>query len=210
MNALDTGVASRIRDALTSSGATQTELAKRLGTSAGFLSEVARGLKRPGVDLLAAMRRELRVSIDWIVSGEGSSSGLSPIRHSAIQEIRMLIAAAQALVNDEDPLAGELLQLVMTGGVSEKLAIDRFQPLLDQLSQPDANLQLMIQLYNGNVWTDDPLARRRNVAAAAIAHFEHRLTADPAKRSQRLAKLLEGGRPRNAVAEESRQFARDN
>ena len=63
---------SRIRDVVGQLGINQAELARRLTLSPGYISEITRGHKRPGVDFLVGMRRELGASVDWLISGEGA------------------------------------------------------------------------------------------------------------------------------------------
>jgi transcriptional regulator with XRE-family HTH domain len=52
---------------------TQTQLAKAIGTSAGYLSEIENGTKRPGSDLLISLKREFGVSLDDLVGGGASA-----------------------------------------------------------------------------------------------------------------------------------------
>lgn len=61
----------RIGDVVGHIGINQAELARRLTLSPGYISEITRGHKRPGVDFLVGMRRELGVSVDWLISGKG-------------------------------------------------------------------------------------------------------------------------------------------
>ena len=61
----------RIRDVVGQIGINQAEIARRLTLSPGYISEITHGHKRPGVDFLVGMRRELGVSVDWLISGKG-------------------------------------------------------------------------------------------------------------------------------------------
>ncbi len=52
-------------------GLSQSEFAKKIGTSQGYLSELERNLKKPGSDLLLSLKRLFNVSTDWLLTGEG-------------------------------------------------------------------------------------------------------------------------------------------
>jgi len=52
-------------------GLTQQSLAKPLSTSSGYISEVEQGKKSPGSDFLLSLMRVYRISIDWLLNGEG-------------------------------------------------------------------------------------------------------------------------------------------
>lgn len=163
----------RFAQVLSLAGITQTDLARQLGLSPGFVSEVARGIKRPGPEFFMGIRRVLGVSIDWLMAGEGSMTGGAGIRYELLQTIKLQIAVAKAAVFDSDPLAKALLVLIregQLGGVHD----EAFSALLERIAPTDADLDLAIELYNGHLWTVDPVAQRRNLLAAAVAHFEAR------------------------------------
>lgn len=54
---------------------TQSECARRLKSSPGFISDVVRGKKNPGADFLFGLREAFGVSIDWLLSGDGVMFG---------------------------------------------------------------------------------------------------------------------------------------
>jgi transcriptional regulator with XRE-family HTH domain len=167
------GLPARLAQVLSLAGITQTDLARQLGISPGFVSEVVRGLKRPGPDFFMAIRRLWGVSIDWLASGEGSMTGGAGIRQELLRVIKLQIAVAKAAIIDADPLAKALLVLIREGqltGVHD----EAFAELLERISPADTELDLAVELYNGHLWTVDPIAQRRNLLAAAVAHFETR------------------------------------
>ena len=47
------------------------ELSRILGVSSGYISEIEQGKKMPGLSFLVSLQRELHVSIDWFLSGNG-------------------------------------------------------------------------------------------------------------------------------------------
>lgn len=171
-------IAARIREVLTHAAISQTELARRLDMSSGYLSEIARGLKRPGTEFFLGIRRELGVSIDWLLTGDGAMFGGMGIRPELFQAIRLQIATARAAVIDKDPTAQELLQLIADGQLSLARQEPRFQALLERIAPDAADLDLAVALYNGHLWASDPTAQRRNLLASAIAHFQARPSSD--------------------------------
>lgn len=172
------GLPARINQVLTHSGLSQTDLAKQLGLSTGFMSEIVRGVKRPGPDFFMGVRRLLGVSIDWLMTGEGTMTGGAGIRQELILAIRLQIAVAKAAINDGDPVANALLILIREGQLGAAGADKAFSSLLERIAPEDADLDLAVELYNGHLWTTDPIAQRRNLLAAAVAHFEARKPID--------------------------------
>jgi transcriptional regulator with XRE-family HTH domain len=50
---------------------TQADLANRIGVSQGYLSTIERGQGEIGVEVLLAISREFKRSIEWLLTGEG-------------------------------------------------------------------------------------------------------------------------------------------
>jgi transcriptional regulator with XRE-family HTH domain len=53
---------------------TQEEFARQLGISQSQLSKYERGVAAPPADILFLVKRRFRVSIDWLLTGEGDRS----------------------------------------------------------------------------------------------------------------------------------------
>ena len=53
---------------------TQEEFAKELGISQSQLSKYERGVAAPSADVLFFVKKRFRVSIDWLLTGEGERS----------------------------------------------------------------------------------------------------------------------------------------
>ena len=53
---------------------TQEEFAKELGISQSQLSKYERGVAGPPADILFFLKKRFRVSIDWLLTGEGERS----------------------------------------------------------------------------------------------------------------------------------------
>ncbi len=65
-------IGKRIHDIRAALGLKQEQVALRLGCSRSNLSQVENGLILPGFTILSALRKELNVSVDWLLTGEGS------------------------------------------------------------------------------------------------------------------------------------------
>jgi transcriptional regulator with XRE-family HTH domain len=53
---------------------TQAEFAKELGVSQSQLSKYGRGIAAPPADILFFVKKRFRVSIDWLLTGEGEKN----------------------------------------------------------------------------------------------------------------------------------------
>lgn len=150
----------------------QTEFAHRLGVSPGFVSDVIRGVKRPGVEFLVGVNRAFGISIDWLLLGNGTMLGGAGIQVEFFSAIRLQVAIARAAVLLEDPVARALLLLLREGKISEAERDPVLRDCLGKLEPAEADVALVIQLYNGHLWSMDPVTQRRNILEAAITHFE--------------------------------------
>lgn len=173
------GLAQRLGQLLALLGMTQAALARQIGASPGFVSDVIRGVKRPGADMFLGLRNALGVSIDWLLTGEGTMFGGSFIRPDMFRAIRLQIAVARAAIVEKDPVALALLAALRDANPSAAAHDTAFSVLLARIDPTDADLNLAVELYNGQQWTPDPISRRRNILAAATAHFEVHKPVDP-------------------------------
>ena len=172
------GLANRLQLIIAQSGLNQAEFAKRLGVSAGFVSEAVRGNKKPGADFLRAVRTEFGASIDWLLTGEGTMHGRSGIDLDLLRAIRLQIAVARTAIMENDPTAKALLLLINDGKLQEATAEPTLKIFLDRIAPEDSDFNLATELYNGHLWTKDPESQHRNLLAAAVAHFEARKPID--------------------------------
>lgn len=169
----------RLAQVVAYAGVSQAELARRVGVSAGFVSDVLRGIKRPGLEMLMGLREAFGVSVDWLLSGEGTMIGGAGIRHDLFRAIRLQISVARSAVIDQNPIAKALLLLIREGQLAAATEEPAFRELLERVSPDDGDLDLAVELYNGHQWATDPVSQRRNLLAAAVAHFETRKPMDP-------------------------------
>jgi transcriptional regulator with XRE-family HTH domain len=63
-------IGERIKQLRMKKGLSQQALAKRLGTSSGYISELEQGKKMPGAELLLSLKREFDVDLNWLVASE--------------------------------------------------------------------------------------------------------------------------------------------
>ena len=64
-------IGERIKEVRMKLRLSQQELASELGISQGHLSEVERGIRKPGGEMLNALKHKFNVSLDWLFTGEG-------------------------------------------------------------------------------------------------------------------------------------------
>lgn len=172
------GFAPRLGQAIAHVGLNQSEFARAVGASAGFVSDVVRGQKKPGAEFLSAVRTTFGISIDWLLTGEGTMMGNAGIDLDLLGSIRLQIAIARSAVLEGNPTARALLVLIRDARLQEAAAEPDIKAFLDTLLISDADIDLALQLYNGQLWTQDPKAQQRNLLAAAVAHFETRKPVD--------------------------------
>lgn len=172
------GFATRVGQAIAHTGLNQSEFARQLGVSAGFVSDVVRGQKKPGTEFLHAIRTTFGISVDWLLTGEGTLTGSSGIDLDLLRTIRLQIAVARSAVVDGNTTAKALLLLIRDGRLQEAAAEPDIKAFLDEIAPTDSDAELALELYNGQLWTQDPGAQRRNLLAAATAHFEARKPID--------------------------------
>lgn len=65
-------------------GLNQSEMAKSLGVSQGFLSDVEKGKKIPGSDFLISLKKYCNVSIDWLITGNGNMFDNIPEKNATL------------------------------------------------------------------------------------------------------------------------------
>lgn len=172
------GLHARLQFAITHQGINQSEFARRIAASPGFVSDLVRGIKKPGADFLAAVNQVFGISADWLLTGKGTMFGNTGIDLDLLRSIRLQVAVARAAIADADPAAKALLLLIRDGRLQDAAADPDLRAYLDQLCPEDADFNLITELYNGHLWSNDPATQQRNLLAAAIAHFEARKPVD--------------------------------
>lgn len=69
-------IGNRLKDLRTEIGLSQSQLAKKLGVSAGNVGDWERERSKPGADALIILSKFYNKSIDWILQGEEFNSNL--------------------------------------------------------------------------------------------------------------------------------------
>ncbi len=196
------GFAARLAQAIAHTGLNQSEFARGLGVSAGFVSDAVRGQKKPGTDFLFGVRSIFGISIDWLLTGEGTITGISGIDLDLLRTIRLQIAVVRSAVMDANPTAKALLMLIRDGRLQEAAADPDLRNFLDKIAPTDTDIDLAMEFYNGQLWANDSVAQRRNLLTMAITHFESRKPVDKmaalAGSSGSTVQISIGGSQRNA------------
>lgn len=164
--------ASRFSQAITHCQMNQTEFARQVGVSAGFVSDVVRGNKRPGAEFLFAVRKRFGISIDWLLTGEGTLTGGKEIDFDLLGAIRLQIAVVRRAILDDNQPAKRLLLMIRDNRVQEAAADPDIAQFLEGITPLDPDSALALELYNRHAGTQDKTSQHRNLLAAAIAHFE--------------------------------------
>lgn len=169
----------RLAQVVALSGLSQTDFARKVEMTPGFVSDLLRAVKRPGLDFLVRVKRAFGVSLDWLASGDGTMVGGGGINAELFRAIRLQVALARASVLGGDPTARALVLLVREGQLATAKEDPVFKSYLSGLALSEADVDLAVALYNGHQWTSDPISQRRNIIAAAVAHFETQKPMDP-------------------------------
>ncbi|OQW70579.1 MAG: hypothetical protein BVN34_00925 [Proteobacteria bacterium ST_bin12] len=156
----------------------QSEFARRLDTSAGFVGDILRGLKKPGHEFLFKLKSTFSVSIDWLLTGEGTMYSATKIDIELLQAVRLQVSVARLAILEDDATARDLLLRIRDGLLDLNADNTELDAFLGRINSNDADWCLALALYNGHLWTDNPDYQRRNLLEAAKAHFEVNKPAD--------------------------------
>jgi len=166
------GFVERLGVAIVATGLSQTEFGRRVRVSSGFMSDVARGNKKPGWDFLLSVRTVFNISIDWLLTGDGGMYGGAGIDADLLHTIRLQISLARAAIIERDPTANALVLLYRAGRFHEVAENFGLKNFLNELLLDQQDLGLAIELYNGHFWVTPPDVQGRMMLDAAMKHFE--------------------------------------
>ena len=172
------GLGARLSQAILHLAISQSEFARRLGASPAFISDIVRGLKKPGAEFLANIKQIFGISIDWLLLGDGAMFGGARVDLDLLRSIRLYVSVARAAVVEDNPTAKALLLLIRDDRLREATTDHVLAEFLDQLCARSEDFDLVIELYSGHLWASDPVMQRQNLLAAAVAHFETRKPID--------------------------------
>ncbi|WP_124552536.1 helix-turn-helix domain-containing protein [Methylophilus methylotrophus] len=167
----------RLSSLLAMIGLSQSEFARRLKISQGFVSDVLRGIKKPGAEFLYAIKIEFGISVDWLLTGEGTLKGETQIDIPLLRMIQLQISIARKAILEKDIAAKSILLLIQNNKLNEAASDSEIKKFLDNIEHESEDFSLAIELYNGHLLTDETL-RQRNIMASAVAYFESRTPKD--------------------------------
>ncbi|MDF0379020.1 helix-turn-helix transcriptional regulator [Methylophilus sp. YYY-1] len=150
----------------------QSEFARRLDTSATFVGDVLRGLKKPGAEFLYQLNRVFSVSVDWLLTGKGTIHNACKVDVELMQAISLQVLVARLAIIENDATAQALLTLIREGLLDLKCSNPQMDAYLHRIRPDDSDWRIAIGIYNGHLWTDNPDFQRRNTLEAAISYFE--------------------------------------
>ena len=81
---------------------TQADLAKELGVSASYISAVEVGASKPSLELLMALSERYGVSIDWLLTGRHTESGVEGSMDPDVSEFEVMLHALRRMYRNAD------------------------------------------------------------------------------------------------------------
>lgn len=175
---VDVGFCERFGEMLSKLNLSQNEFARQLGSTSAFVSNIARGKSKPGLEFLQRIAETFEVSLDWLVLGKGTQAGHQGLNAEWHYAVMLRVSLAQLMVEgntEADALAKELLGQVTT---SKKKPSGTRESLLRELAARTSNANLMATIYNQMLGERDQSRRNAEALTAAINHLQ-RHNADP-------------------------------
>lgn len=74
-------IGERLKKLRKEKGLSQKELASLLETSQGYISDIEKGIKKPGSDFLISLKRLLKVDLNWFLADEGMVPEAGSVGH---------------------------------------------------------------------------------------------------------------------------------
>ena len=169
-------IGKRIAEIAAAEGLTQQTLAQRIGISPGFLSSVIRDLKVPGSEFLFSLKQAFGISVDWLLTGEGTMYGRNGIDVELMQNILLQYQLWYAAEVEASPAALEILKNISKTKVSPEITSSEDQEQFSARCQVVSNLlHGTAFLYNSRTYAKDPkvqYAEIQSVVRGYIAsHF---------------------------------------
>ncbi|XZG69050.1 helix-turn-helix domain-containing protein [Chitinibacteraceae bacterium HSL-7] len=168
---MDNGFCERFGLLIAALNISQNEFARQLGSTSAFVSNMARGKSKPGLEFLQKIAETFGVSLDWLVLGKGTLHGdqyLDPEwLHTAL--LRVALAQLAATGNTEArALAEELLGTTPASPVTTPAR----QALLDELATKTSHGPLLATLYNRYLPVADVNQRSKEILRAALQQLQ--------------------------------------
>lgn len=174
---VDVGFCERFGEMLNELNLSQNEFARQLGSTSAFVSNVARGKSKPGLEFLQRIAETFGISLDWLVLGKGSPGGQQGLNAEWHYAVMLRVALAQLIAegnSDAETLAKELLEpKALKKGIA-----DAHADLLAELNARTSQAHLIATLYNQYLSEQDIQRRNADALTSAIASLKAR-KADP-------------------------------
>lgn len=172
LTALDT-FGPRLSEAITACEISQHQFALCLDVSPGFVSDMVRGLKKPGSEFLFKLNQTLGVSINWLLTGAGNMFGDAPINLELFKTIALQIEIARAAKLSGNPIALALIEEIqgkrLPGSVSRtpegEARINDWSALIDDACQAAT-------IFNAHLQVKSRRKRVQDSLASALAYIE--------------------------------------
>ncbi len=119
------GFGERLLLLIQSNNLNQSSFANRLSASPSFISDLIRGIRKPGTDILIRIKKNFKVNIDWLLFGD------SDFKNENEMNIELFKAIA---------LRVDLVKAALSGNVQAKHTVEEICPSVS--SQLNKNLQL--------------------------------------------------------------------
>lgn len=180
MSSLD-GMGARVAELIRVTGLSQQEFAERLASSPGFISDIVRGLKRPGAEVLHRIREVFGVSVDWLLDGSGAMYGGRPIEMDSFKLISAQVELVRRARIEGDPKAEVVLSQLLGADTAKPLSPERMVELLKPYVKLAEEFLLPAVIYNSHLWTTNAEERVRGGLSSVVAYFESKRPLDVLK-----------------------------
>lgn len=166
------GLGDRLAAIISAQRLTQAEFAIRIQASPSFVSDAVRGLKMPGAQFLYAVKREFQISLDWLISGEGSMYVEPSINLDQFRVVAGLIELVRLWRLGEDKAAGKVAQTLVDGALTISQLPVAARTRLDDCIRATDDHALAASLYGSCAVGGDWDSAVRQIIRSAVAHFD--------------------------------------
>jgi len=173
------GLGSRLAELVKATGLSQGNFAARIDASPAFVSDIIRGVKRPGAEFLYRIREAFGVSVDWLLDGSGTMRGEQAVSIETFKFIAAQVMLARFAKIEGDPEAAKLLS-GMTG-VGASIDTGDLGDLLKPYLKAGEEIVLAAILYNGHIATTDSAERISGALNTAAAYYDSKRPLDVLK-----------------------------
>lgn len=174
---VDAGFGERFAEMLNELNLSQNEFARQLGSTSAFVSNVARGKSKPGLEFLQRIAETFGISLDWLILGKGTPSGQQGLNAEWHYAVMLRVALAQ-LIAEGNPDADALAKELLDPNAPKKGASDAREELLAELTTRTSHSNLIAAIYNQHLSEQDINRRNADALMSAIASLKAS-SADP-------------------------------